>query len=99
MNLRASVQALCVFIALVSVVRAYDDSIQAKLNMAKATYETYVEKFRADVAASLEKREESARKVGDKKAVDQIKAERGVLLLELIRQLLEGGHAIRSHQQ
>jgi hypothetical protein len=52
------------------------DPVAEKLEKAKKTYAAELEKFQKDVAASLDKREEAARKAGDKKLVDQIKAER-----------------------
>jgi hypothetical protein len=50
--------------------------VRTKLDKAKAAYTADVENYRATVAAWFDKREEAARKNGDKKAVDQIKAER-----------------------
>jgi hypothetical protein len=52
------------------------DPIKDKLAKAKATYEKEVEKFKKDMTTSFDKREEAARKSGDKKRLDQIKAER-----------------------
>lgn len=52
------------------------DPIEQKLDKAKSAYAAELEKFQKDVVASLDKREEAARKAGDKKLLDQIKTER-----------------------
>lgn len=57
-------------------IMADESSIETKLNKAKVDYDTALEKYRSVVVEWIEKREEAARKVGDKKAVDQIKSER-----------------------
>lgn len=53
-----------------------DDPVKVKLDKAKAAFATEQEKFQQDIDAYFEKREEAARKLGEKKVVDQIKAER-----------------------
>jgi hypothetical protein len=53
-----------------------DDPIAKKLQAAKAAYETRAEKGRTAVREWFDKRENAARKDGNKKVVDQIKAER-----------------------
>ncbi|HEY4260807.1 MAG TPA: FKBP-type peptidyl-prolyl cis-trans isomerase [Schlesneria sp.] len=53
-----------------------NDPILDKLTKAKATYQTDLEKYHASVGAYFDKREEIARKNGDKKTVDQIKSDR-----------------------
>jgi hypothetical protein len=52
------------------------DPIKSKLDKAKATYQEDVEKLRKGVSDSLDKKEEAARKTGNKALVDQIKAAR-----------------------
>jgi hypothetical protein len=56
--------------------RADDDPAKAKLDDAKRQYREQVEKLRQTVLDALEKKEAVARDKGDKKAVDQVKAER-----------------------
>jgi hypothetical protein len=53
-----------------------EDTIKLRLDKAKKDYEEQIEDFRKDVREYFEKRENSARKDGDKKRVDQIKEER-----------------------
>jgi hypothetical protein len=65
-----------VLAGLVTSVRADSDSTRMKLDEAKAAYEASSEKYRAAVGVWLDKRESSARDKGDKKLVDQVKAER-----------------------
>lgn len=68
------------FIALVVALapaRADDvETVKEKLFQAKKEYDGETRKFRAAVTEALDKREEAARKAGDKKALDAIKAER-----------------------
>ena len=52
------------------------DAVKEKLFQAKKAYDGETQKFRTAVAELLDKREEDARKAGDKKLVDQVKAER-----------------------
>ncbi len=52
------------------------DAVKEKLFQAKKTYDTETQKFRQAVAEVLDKREADARKTGNKKGVDQAKAER-----------------------
>lgn len=65
-----------VLAGLVTTVRADSESARVKLDEAKAAYEASSEKYRAAVGVWLDKREASAREKGDKKLVDQVKAER-----------------------
>jgi hypothetical protein len=69
---------LPVFVLTILFTQARDDVdlIKVKLEKAKAAFSAEQEKFRQDIDAFFEKREEAARKAGDKKAVDQIKTER-----------------------
>ena len=53
-----------------------DDPVKVKLDKAKAAYAAEQEKFEKEIAAYFDKREEVARKSGDKKALDLIKVER-----------------------
>ena len=67
----------CGLVALLPPARAADDDpVRAKLDKANAAFDIELEKFREAVAAHLDKREDAARADGDKKLVDQIKAER-----------------------
>lgn len=52
------------------------DQVREKLVKAKADYEAEMAKYRKEGAAWFDKREEAARKDGNKKLVDQIKVER-----------------------
>jgi hypothetical protein len=52
------------------------DEIQAKLEQAKDAYQKAVEKAKDELLQSLQKREDTAREDGNKKLVDQIKADR-----------------------
>jgi hypothetical protein len=52
------------------------EMVKEKLFQAKKDYDAEVQKFKKAVSEMLDKREEDARKKGDKKQVDQIKAER-----------------------
>jgi hypothetical protein len=61
---------------LTPALRSADDSIGAKLERARAAYRREIAKNFADVAASFDRREETARKYGNKKLLDEIKAER-----------------------
>src|SRR5262245_30641723 len=58
--------------------RAADEveGVKQKLFEAKKEYDGEVQKFRNAVADALDKREEAARKAGNKKALDEAKAER-----------------------
>jgi hypothetical protein len=66
--------AVCVAIPLSA--RADDDPIKAKLDEAKQQYSKTADKLRKSVLDELDKRETAAREKGDKKVVDQIKADR-----------------------
>jgi uncharacterized protein (TIGR03067 family) len=60
-----------------SSVQADDaEAVKEKLFQAKKAYDVEVQKFRKAVSDLLDKREVTARNAGDKKVVDQIKAER-----------------------
>jgi hypothetical protein len=52
------------------------DAVKERLFQAKKEYDAEVQKFKKAVTETLDKREDDARKKGDKKLVDQIKAER-----------------------
>lgn len=52
------------------------DRVREKLLAARKAYDDELKQFRLEVVAWLDKREEMARKDGDKKLVDQVKAER-----------------------
>lgn len=52
------------------------DSIKAKLDKAKAAYELDVEKARKAAIEFFDKKEETARKTGNKSIVDQVRSER-----------------------
>jgi hypothetical protein len=73
---------LCVFPAVILAVglcsaRADDaEAVKEKLFQAKKTYDAEVQKYRKSIDDLLDKREDLARIAGDKKSVDQIKAER-----------------------
>ena len=73
---------LCAFVFVALAVglcpaRADDaDAVKEKLFQAKKAYDGETQKFRAAVAELLDKREEDARKAGNKKLVDQVKGER-----------------------
>jgi len=54
---------------------AQDDPISTKLDAGKKKYDAAIAKYREEAAASFTKREETARKGGNKKLVDQIKDE------------------------
>jgi len=51
-------------------------TVKEKLYQAKKEYDSEVRKFRKSVAEWLEKREDAARKAGDKKQLDRVKIER-----------------------
>jgi hypothetical protein len=52
------------------------DTIKEKLDLAKEAYTAEIDKYRATVKEWFDKREAEARKEGNKKLLDQIKAER-----------------------
>jgi hypothetical protein len=52
------------------------DEVKEKLFQAKKEYDGEVSKFRRAVTESLDKREDAARKAGDKKALDAVKVDR-----------------------
>jgi hypothetical protein len=52
------------------------DMVKEKLYQAKKEFDAEVQKFKKAIAENLDKREDDARKKGDKKLVDQIKGER-----------------------
>lgn len=56
--------------------RADADEVKEKLFQAKKSYDAEVLKFKKAVGDLIDRREDDARKAGDKKAVDQAKAER-----------------------
>lgn len=55
---------------------ADEDAVAKKLQAAKDDYDAKIEKAEAAVVKWFDKREDAARKSGDKKALDQIKADR-----------------------
>ncbi len=66
----------CVLVVVAPAVQADDDPTRAKLDQVKKEFDAATEKYQVGVASWFDKREETARDKGDKKAVDQIKAER-----------------------
>jgi len=67
---------LAVFFA-ISASRAQDaDAVKDRLERAKREYDAELEKFRRTVTEMLDAREDAARKAGNKKAVDAVKAVR-----------------------
>lgn len=76
MSIRVSVVALAVALAVCSARAADVDDVKEKLFEAKKEYDAETRKFRTAVNESLDKREDAARKAGDKKAVDQVKTDR-----------------------
>lgn len=73
---RTLLTVVCVFAAAVASARAADDPTKDKLDKAKTAYDEQTEKSRAALIKRLQDREEAARKEGNKKLVDQVKAER-----------------------
>jgi hypothetical protein len=66
-----------VFAAGLCSARADDvDTVKEKLFQTKKDYDAEVQKFKKAVSEMLDKREEDARKAGNKKLLDQVKAER-----------------------
>lgn len=76
MSIRVSVVALAVALVVCSARADEVGDIKEKLFEAKKEYDGETRKFRSAVTEALDKREEAARKAGDKKAVDQVKTER-----------------------
>src|SRR5262245_23916687 len=66
----------CLSLTAVSAHCQEPDLIKEKLDRAKAEYSAEVDKARQGVLDALQKREDAARQSGDKKAVDEVKAER-----------------------
>lgn len=66
----------CVVLIAVGPARADDDPIKAKLDKAKAAYDTQQDKFRKDVLAKLDERATAARKKGDGKLIDKLADEK-----------------------
>jgi hypothetical protein len=65
------------FVVGLSAARADDvEAVKDKLFQAKKDYDAQVQKFKKAITETLDKHEEDARKVGNKKIVDQVKAER-----------------------
>lgn len=74
-----SVSALALFFLAVGLCPARADDaemVKGKLFLAKKAYDAKVLKFKKVVIDLLDKREDDARKMGNKKQVDQIKTER-----------------------
>src|SRR5262245_44135817 len=77
MSLRVTVFIACVLSGLAAARTAHAaDPIKEKLDAAKAAYDAALEKYRAAACEWFDRREHAAREKGDKKQVDQIKAER-----------------------
>ncbi len=74
-----SVIAFLVGLALCATTAAADDDpIKTKLGTAKKDYDTKLEKYKKGVTDWLDKKEETARKAGNKELVDQIKLAREI---------------------
>jgi hypothetical protein len=71
----ASVVAFSLLVICFAVGKA-NDPIKVKLDAAKKTYSTDMDKFQKAVTDWFDKREKSAREIGNKKEVDKIKIER-----------------------
>ena len=77
MNRNWAVVAAALYFLTATIAQGQDaDAIRAKLDKAKLTHDAQLDRCREAVFEVLEKREEAARRVGDKKQVDRIKAER-----------------------
>lgn len=63
-------------LAMAATTRADDDPIKTKLETARKDYDAKVEKYNKAINDWLDKKEETARKAGNKAAVDQIKSQR-----------------------
>ena len=76
--MRGSLLVLPTVVVMALLAHARDDAdpIQVKLEKAKAAFSAEQEKFRQDIGTYFDRREELARKAGDKKAIDVIKTER-----------------------
>jgi hypothetical protein len=74
------IRSLCTVVLLVGTTYfglAQDkDPVAEKLGAAKVAYEAELKNYRKEITEWFDKREEAARKDGNKKLVDQIKAER-----------------------
>lgn len=78
-HLTRSTACAVALIALAALAPARADDVETvkeKLFQAKKLYDGESRKFRASVTDALDKREDAARKAGDKKAVDAVKGER-----------------------
>ena len=64
------------FAIALTTVHGADDPSTDKLSRAKAAYEADIEKYKTAAIAWFDRKEETARKAGDKKTVDQVKSER-----------------------
>jgi hypothetical protein len=73
---RAFLFSAALFIPLGLALAQEADEIKAKLDKAKEAYTQAAERARQDLYDAFDKKEESARSSGNKKLVDQIKAER-----------------------
>lgn len=63
-------------LAVAPLARPDDDPIRARLDKAKGAYETASDRLRKEATAWFDRREDLARKDGNKKALDEVKAER-----------------------
>lgn len=70
------VGGLAVFLTAATAFADDTDPIRAKVNIARTAYKVEHQGYREAVSQFFDKREEAARAEGNKKAVDQIKAER-----------------------
>jgi hypothetical protein len=77
--IRSAVVAVLFACALGAALGADKDPVKDKLLTARATYDAEMKQVRKQVEDWLDQREATARRAGDKKAVDQIKAERAAL--------------------
>jgi hypothetical protein len=68
--------AVAIALAGLSARAADVDDVKERLFQAKKEYDAETQKFRAAVTDVLDKREDAARKAGDKKAIDAVKADR-----------------------
>jgi hypothetical protein len=73
---RLVLSAACLLVLVTSFAPARQDAVKAKLDAAKVAYKVAFVDYRQAVGAWFDKREAAARKDGNKKAVDSLKAER-----------------------
>jgi hypothetical protein len=73
---RLAVISWIAFATLISLKASGQDSVQVALDRSKATYQTEKDAYHSSIVEAFDKREEAARKTGDKKLVDQVKGEK-----------------------